>query len=101
MRYSSRLNKSRYTRSNGCPFLPRSRMIAKTVRASCISHTFLLLLSISHLPPFAMQTAFPFSDYYGGSVPLEVAPPRESRVYAHYTFYHDLDPRSSPSMHSF
>jgi len=33
-----------------------------------------------HLPPFAMWPAFPASDYYDGSVPMGVAPVRESRI---------------------
>jgi hypothetical protein len=44
------------------------------------------LLSISSLPPFAMQTAFPFSDYYGGSERIGLASRSVSRVYAYYTF---------------
>ena len=33
-----------------------------------------------HLPPFAMEMAFPSSDYYGGSVALGLVPRRQSRV---------------------
>src|SRR5215831_9742394 len=33
-----------------------------------------------HLPPFAMWTAFPSSDYYGASVALGLSPFRRSRV---------------------
>ena len=35
---------------------------------------------LSHLPPFAMWTAFPSADYCGGSVALGLAPRRQSRV---------------------
>jgi hypothetical protein len=33
-----------------------------------------------YLPPFALWTAFPSSDYYGDSVPMRLSPFRESRV---------------------
>jgi len=33
-----------------------------------------------NLPPFALWTAFPSSDYYGGSVALRLAPVRRSRI---------------------
>jgi hypothetical protein len=33
-----------------------------------------------HLPPFAMWTAFPSSDYYGGSVAIGLSPRRRSRI---------------------
>ena len=33
-----------------------------------------------HLSPFAMEWAFPTSDYYGDSVTLGLAPVRPSRV---------------------
>src|SRR3954447_4421757 len=35
---------------------------------------------MASLPPFPLWTAFPSSEYYGGSVPLGLAPVRESRV---------------------
>src|SRR5262245_41595671 len=34
----------------------------------------------NNLPPFAMSTAFPWPDYYGGSVTLGLAPCRSSRI---------------------
>ena len=34
----------------------------------------------SHLPPFAMWSAFPTADYYGGSVAMGVSPFRRSRI---------------------
>src|SRR6266542_807449 len=53
--------------------------MARMVSAFCIPHTF----PAGHparLTPFAMWTVFPPSDYYGVSVPLRLAPVRESRV---------------------
>jgi len=35
---------------------------------------------LTYLSPFAMYQALPGSDYYGDSVPLRLAPVRESRV---------------------
>jgi hypothetical protein len=43
-------------------------------------HTYLQPWHPLHLPPFAMWSAFPTADYYGGSVPVGGAPFRESRV---------------------
>jgi hypothetical protein len=45
----------------------------------------LLTLKRTHLPPFAMWSAFPTADYYGGSVTLGLAPCRPSRVLTHST----------------
>jgi hypothetical protein len=40
----------------------------------------LLAENPTYLSPFAMWTAFPSADYYGDSVPMRLAPVRESRV---------------------
>jgi len=40
----------------------------------------------SHLPPLALYQAFPGSDYYGGSVTLELALRRRSRLCARETY---------------
>src|SRR4051812_14165132 len=53
--------------------------MSKTALAFCITHTS-AFGHLTHLTPFALQTAFPFSDYYGVSVPMRLAPVRESRV---------------------
>jgi hypothetical protein len=37
-------------------------------------------IRFAYLPSFAMQTAFPFSDYYDGSVTIGLSPLRPSRV---------------------
>ena len=55
------------------------------VSAIGISPTFTATL-LAHLPPFAMWPAFPSADYYGGSVPMRVAPFRESRISSGLTF---------------
>jgi hypothetical protein len=47
--------------------------ITRPVLRSAISH---------HLPPFALWTAFPPSDYSGGSVAVGLAPRRRSRLLA-------------------
>jgi len=47
--------------------------------ALCITHTFMAGHPV-YLSPFALWTAFPSSDYYGDSVPMRLAPVRESRV---------------------
>src|SRR6516165_12659789 len=39
-----------------------------------------LLTAPVRLPPFALWSAFPASDYYGGSVALGLAPLRQSRI---------------------
>src|SRR5207249_9950691 len=45
------------------------------------THLALLVVWLSgYLPPFAMWTAFPSPDYYGGSVAIGLAPRRRSRV---------------------
>jgi hypothetical protein len=41
-------------------------------------HAYLLPRVPVNLPPFAMRTAFPSSDYYGGSVTLGLVPCRRS-----------------------
>src|SRR5579871_1574522 len=56
----------------------------RIVLAFCISHTF-TLGHLTYLSPFAMWTAFPPSDYYGDSVPVRLAPFRESRFPAWLT----------------
>src|SRR5689334_20541909 len=46
-----------------------------------VSHLAYLAVWVSgHLPPFAKWTAFPSSDYYGGSVALGLAPGRRSHI---------------------
>jgi hypothetical protein len=40
----------------------------------------------THLPPFAMWSAFPTSDYYGGSVAMGVSPLRRSRISCYAVF---------------
>jgi hypothetical protein len=44
-----------------------------------ISRTFMPGHS-TYLSPFALWPAFPTSDYYGDSVPMRLAPVRESHV---------------------
>ena len=45
------------------------------------AYAYLHLPDLVYLPPFALQTALPSSDYYGGSVPMRLSPVRESRVF--------------------
>lgn len=54
------------------PQTATSRMMPKTVSVARISRPSPSLAS-KHLPPFAMWTAFPSADYYGGSVALRLA----------------------------
>src|SRR5438876_1087578 len=53
--------------------------MSQRASAFCITHTS-ASEHLIHLPPFALWTAFPFSDYYGGSVALRLSPVRRSRV---------------------
>ena len=46
--------------------------------ALSITLTFMVAIRV-RLSPFAMRTVFPSSDYYGVSVPMWLAPVRESR----------------------
>ena len=51
----------------------------RSASAFCITHTSAAEHPI-HLPPFPRWAAFPSSEYCGGSVPVGLAPGRESRV---------------------
>jgi len=44
--------------------------MSRIMLAFCITHTF-ISGHLIHLTPFALWTAFPSSDYYGVSVPIE------------------------------
>ena len=55
-------------------------MIRRPPRSTLFPYTTLFRSHPVHLPPFPMQTAFPPSEYCGGSVPLRLSPFRESRV---------------------
>src|SRR5947209_19382894 len=67
------------------PFCCKSFLLAALVNDSQhsfgVSHLAYLIVWVSgHLPPFAKWTAFPSSDYYGGSVALGLAPGRRSHI---------------------
>src|SRR6266849_1010468 len=53
--------------------------MSRSASAFCITHTS-ASEHLTRLPPFALGTVFPSSDYYGGSVALRLSPVRRSRV---------------------
>src|SRR5260370_16700687 len=53
--------------------------MSRSASVFCITHTS-ASEHLTRLPPFALWTAFPSADYYGGSVALRLAPVRRSRV---------------------
>ena len=57
--------------------MPRLR--PQTVSAFRISRTLLLEVS-PHLPPFALCATLSHSDYYGGSVAVDLAVGRRSHI---------------------
>jgi hypothetical protein len=56
-------------------------------------------LAADSLPPFAMRTAFPSSDYYGGSAPLRGRWPTTSPPAAALAARSDGRPRSGSHVH--
>ena len=63
--------------STDADVMPRLR--PPTVSALRISRTLLLEVS-HHLPPFALCATLSHSDYYGGSVALDLAVGRRSHI---------------------
>src|SRR3954463_3492647 len=57
---------------------PQGRIRLSPNHTPGISPTWLLTAPV-HLPPFALELAFPAADYYEGSVALGLAPDRRSR----------------------